>query len=158
MFADDTNLFCKSKTVKTLFLKANIELEKIGMVQANKLSLNKDKTRFTLLHKLQDRDNLPLQLLTLKMNSFKIKRSISIKSLGVIVDEHLNWKDQINVIENKLSKNWGLLQKAKQLLNAEAIKNLYFSFIHSYLTYGNVVWYSISMNKLKKYSVNKNKL
>ena len=105
MFADDTNLFCKSKTVKTLFLKANIELEKIGMVQANKLSLNKDKTRFTLLHKLQDRDNLPLQLLTLKMNSFKIKRSISIKSLGVIVDEHLNWKDQINVIENKLSKN-----------------------------------------------------
>ena len=92
------------------------------------------------------------------MNSFKIKRSISIKSLGVIVDEHLNWKDQINVIENKLSKNWGLLQKAKQLLNAEAMKNLYFSFIHSYLTYGNVVWYSISMNKLKKYSVNKNKL
>ena len=29
MFADNTNLFCKSKTVKTLFLKLNIELEKI---------------------------------------------------------------------------------------------------------------------------------
>ena len=63
MFADDTNLFCKSKTVKTLFLKANIELEKISeWSQANKLSLNEDKTRFILSHKLQDRDNLPLQL------------------------------------------------------------------------------------------------
>ena len=106
MFADDTNLFCKSKTVKTLFLKANIELQKISeWFQANKLSLTEDKTRFTLFHKLQDRDNLPLQRLTLKMNSYKIKRSISIKSLGVIVDEHLNWKDQINIIEDKLSKN-----------------------------------------------------
>ena len=28
MFADNKNLFCKGKTVKTLFLKANIELEK----------------------------------------------------------------------------------------------------------------------------------
>ena len=28
MFADGTNLFCKIETVKTLFLKANIELKK----------------------------------------------------------------------------------------------------------------------------------
>ena len=28
MFTDDKNLFCKSKTIKTLFLKANIELKK----------------------------------------------------------------------------------------------------------------------------------
>ena len=52
MFADDTNLFCKSKTVKTLFLKANIELQKISeWFQANKLSLNEDKTKFTLFQK-----------------------------------------------------------------------------------------------------------
>ena len=47
-FADDTNLFCESRTVKTLFLKANIDLEKISeWSQANKLSLNEDKIRFT---------------------------------------------------------------------------------------------------------------
>ena len=62
MFADDTNLFYKSKTVKTFFLKAIIELEKISeWFQANKLSLNEDKTRFTLFHKLQDRDNFPIR-------------------------------------------------------------------------------------------------
>ena len=52
MFADDTNLFGKSKTVKTLFLKANIEVKKfLEWFQANKLSLKEDKTRFTLFHK-----------------------------------------------------------------------------------------------------------
>ena len=30
MFADNTYLFYKSKTVKTLFLKANIEIKKIS--------------------------------------------------------------------------------------------------------------------------------
>ena len=151
MSADDTNLFCRSKTVKTLFLKANIKLKKISeWFQANKLSLNKDKTRFTLFHKLQDRDNLPLQLPVLKINNYEIKRSTSIKFLGIMVDEHLNWKDHINVIENKLSKNLVLLHKAKQFLNAKAMKSLYFSFIHSYLKYGNVVWCSTSINETKK--------
>ena len=59
-------------------------------------------------------------------------------------------KNHINVIENKLSKNLGLLHKAKQFLNAKAMQSPYFSFIHSYLTYGNVVWCSTSMNKTKK--------
>ena len=72
-------------------------------------SLNEDKTRFTFFHKLQDRDKLSLQLPVLKINNYEIKRSSSITFLRVIVVEHLNWKDHINVIENKLSKNLGLL-------------------------------------------------
>ena len=72
-------------------------------------SLNEDKTRFTFFHRLQDRDQLSLQLPVLKINNYEIKRSSSITFLRVIVVEHLNWKDHINVIENKLSKNLGLL-------------------------------------------------
>ena len=30
-----------------------------------------------------------------------------------MVDEHLNWKDHINIIESNLSKNLGLLRKAE---------------------------------------------
>ena len=47
-----------------------------------------------------------------------------------MVDEHLNWKDQINVTENKLSKNLGLLHKAKQFLNTKTMKSLIF---HSFI-------------------------
>ena len=65
------------------------------------------------------------------------------------MDEHLSWIDHINTLENKLSKNLGLLYKAKPFLNATAMKSLYFSFFHSYLTYGNIAWCSTSMTKLK---------
>ena len=115
-------------------MKANLELGKIsGWFRANKLSLNEDKTRFTLFHVPQNRDNLPLRLPALKINDYKIKRSPSIIFLKFLVDEHLSWIDQIDTLENKLSKDLGLLYKAKQFLNAKAMKSLYFSFFHSYL-------------------------
>ena len=67
MFADDTNLFSSNKKIKLLFLKENLELWKRSeWFRAIKLSLNKDKTRFTLFHRPQDKDNLPLQLPALK--------------------------------------------------------------------------------------------
>ena len=66
------------------------------------------------------------------------------------MDEHLSWIDHINTLENKLSKNLGLLYKAKPFLNAKAMKSLYFSFFHSYLAYENIAWCSTLMTKLKK--------
>ena len=106
MFADDTNLFCSSNDIKTLFLNTNLELKKISeWFRANKLSLNEHKTTFTLFHRFQDRDNSPLHLPVLKTNDYDIKRSSSIKFLRVLVDEHLSWTDHIHVLENKLSKN-----------------------------------------------------
>ena len=103
MFADDTNFFCLSNDIKTLILNINLELKKISeWFRANKLPLNEDKTTFTLFHRIQDRDNLPLHLPILKFNDCDIKRSTSIKFLGVSVDEHLSWTDHTNILENKL--------------------------------------------------------
>ena len=43
-----------------------------------------------------------------------------------------------------------LLHTARRVLNTPVLKNLYFSFIHSYLHYGNMVWDSISGAKFSK--------
>ena len=40
--------------------------------KANKLPLNKGKTKFTLFHKPRDKGNLPLQLPNLKINNNEI--------------------------------------------------------------------------------------
>ena len=69
-----------------------------------------------------------------------------------MIDEHLSWIDHINTFKNKLSKNLGLLYKAKPFLNAKVMKSLYFFFFHSYLTYGNTAWCGTSMTKFKKIS------
>ena len=63
MFADDADLFFSGKHIKTLFQTANIELKKIAIwLQANKLSLNESKTKFTLFYKSWGKNNFPLTL------------------------------------------------------------------------------------------------
>ena len=91
MFADDTNFFLSHKNVKEMFKLMNIELEKINVwFKANKLSLNADKTKFTLFHKSSQSENLPLKLPDLTMNNTIIERKESLKFLGVLIDETLS--------------------------------------------------------------------
>ena len=59
MFADDTNLFFSHKYIKEFFLNINSELSKIiQWFNANKLSLNKDKTKYTFFHKVRQKKTI----------------------------------------------------------------------------------------------------
>ena len=57
-----------------------------------------------LFHKLTDQESIPLKLPSLQLDGNIIEREISLKFLGVILDEHLTWKKHIQLIENKISK------------------------------------------------------
>ena len=151
MFADDTNLFYTHQNIKTLFNEMNTELKNISeWLRANKLSINVDKTNFILFHKARDRDNLPLKLPVLTINGVPIKQVNSTKFLGVQIDENINWAQHITLTENKISKQLGILHKAKHFLNRESMTSLYYSFVHTYLNCGNIAWASTSKTKLKK--------
>ena len=151
LFADDTNIFFSHSTIKTLFETANRELELINeWLKANKLSLNITKTKYILFCKKSNQDDLPLILPSLVINNTNIKREDSMNFLGVILNENLCWKKHIEVLESKLSKNIGILYKVKPFLNLNCLKQLYFSFINSYLNYCNIVWASTNITNIKK--------
>ena len=71
------------------------------------------------------------------------------KFLGVILDQHLNWKEHFTLIENKTSLNVLESCTVKYLLNNKCLKNIYFAFIHSYLNYCNMVWASTYPSHLR---------
>ena len=112
LFADDANLFCSDNNIRVLFETANQELSQINdWFLVNKKSLNVEKTKYMLFHKCADQENMPLKLPLLQLNSNISERENSLKFLGVILDEHLTWKKHIQLIENKVSKNAGVLYK-----------------------------------------------
>lgn len=151
MFADDTNLFYSNKCIKTLFKQSNEELKRIHeWFIANKLSLNVTKTKYLLFHKKRMSENLPLKLPKLSINNEVIKREESLQFLGVTIDENLSWDEHIKFLENKVSKNIGILYRARKVLTKMCLKNIYFSFIHSYLHYANISWASCGRTKLKR--------
>ena len=105
-----------------------------GLKQTNFLSMQKNL--FLPCHWSTQKDNLALAFSILGIEGVGLKRKASIKFLGVLVDENLAWKDHINTLENKISKNFGLIFRAKNLLNKDSLTKLYYSYIHCYLNYG----------------------
>ena len=67
-----------------------------------------------------------------------------------MLHENLSWKTHIKYIENKISKNVGILFKARPFLNKKSLLSLYYSYIHSYINYGSVSWGSTCRTNLKK--------
>ena len=136
---------------QTLFDTVSIELQKISQwFISNKLSLNVTKTKYSFFHKPSKKDNIPLVLLKLSICNNEIKRSESIKFLGVFLDENLTWKDHIRYLENKIAKNIGLLFRSKPYLTKKCLLSLYYSYIHTYISYANIAWGSTYISNLKK--------
>ena len=98
------------------------------------------KNRYSLFSKPSKKDDIPLVLPKLNINNSEIAQTESIKFLGVLLDENLSWKTHIKYIENKISKNIGILFKARPFLNKKSLLSLYYLYIHSYINYGSVSW------------------
>ena len=138
LFADDTNALAIGKDLDKLITSLNIDLEKIVIwLAANKLSLNVKKTHF-MIFKTKNKN-------IKHSNSVKIGREIiseveHTKFLGVIIDNRLNWSFHINSVKRKISKGFGVICKAKRILNKETLVTLYHSFVYPYLQYGIIAW------------------
>ena len=144
MFADDTNLFYSGKDIHSLFNTVNNELSNIS---------HWFNSKFTLFYNVRQRNDIPLVLPTLKINNTLIMRVDHIKLLGVLFDENLTWKNHIYLIENKISKGLGVLHRVKFLLNQKSRKNVYFAFIHSYISMVILLGEICTRPNLRKYSL-----
>ena len=100
LFADDRKLFCSDSNIKAVFEIVNQELSQINdWFLANKLSLNVEKSKWMLFHKLRDQQNIPSKFPSLQLNGNIIEKENSLKFLSVILDEHLTLKKHIQLIE-----------------------------------------------------------
>ena len=111
--------------------------------------MQKRKEKYILFHKVSMCDSLPSQLPTMTFNNIEIKRENYIKFLGVIINENVTWRNHIEVVENKNSKNIGVLYRASHLLDFKNLLKIYFSLIHIYISYANIAWASTFKTKLQ---------
>ena len=70
--------------------------------------------------------------------------------LGVILDKHLSWKQQIAYVANKVSKSAGIIFKSNFYLFKTSLRTLYFSLVYPHLYYCNVVWASTYSSNLRR--------
>ena len=97
----------------------------------NKLSLNIDKTKCMHFKTL----NTPTPNLTLKIRNTPIQKISSFKLLGVILDQHLSWKDHILSLKKKLQTLLVVTMKIKPCLSKDSLLIIYHSLLISHIRY-----------------------
>ena len=148
LFADDTNPFCTGTDLKNMIRQFNEELAEVyAWVNANKLSLNIDKTNFMLFmpkYSFHCADHIV-------KNQTRIQEVKETKFLGVIIDNKLKWSAHIKYISKKIAKGIGIILKSRKVFSNETLLSLYHTFVYPYLSYCIHVWgkaYNIHLNDL----------
>ena len=70
--------------------------------------------------------------------------------MGVILDEHLSWKSQIENVVRKVSKSVGIIYKSSFCLNETSLCTLFYSLVYPYLHYCAGVWGRSYLSNLKR--------
>ena len=85
----------------------------------------------------------------LRLNDSDIKRMTNTKSLGILVDEGLNWERQYKTVHNKSCGGVQSLRRLKSILPQSSLSNVYRALIESHIRYADVIWGSLSNTKIE---------
>ena len=122
-------MFFSDKCIKTLEGEANIALSRLqDWFIANKLTLNVEKTCFSLLSNKRSIPNL-----TLTLNDQKVDKVHIARYLGMYLDDNLNWAHHVDYIVNKLVKLKGAFYYRANVLNKDCIRQVYYAYVFPYL-------------------------
>jgi hypothetical protein len=151
LFADDTNIFVTAKNRSEAVAKANIVLDSVYQyMQANKLHINMDKCcymHFKPKSKLNNHAEFDTYT-TLSINGDEIKEVDETKFLGVIIDNKLTWNAHITSLVKKLKCCTGQLNRLRESVPNQLLKDLYHTLFESHLSYGISVWGNVPSTKM----------
>ena len=140
MYADDTQLYLPfSLTMPECAQEAVIQIEDCiedvrQWMTSNKLKLNDEKTELLII--LPSRQVHKCNLTSFTIGGCEINASSSVRNLGVMFDNRMLMKTQINSIVKNCNFQIREIGKIREFLSQEAATNLIHAFITSRLDYG----------------------
>ena len=111
MFADVTQTATASHDIEVITETLNSDLNNVASwLSANKLSLNSSKTGYMIIGS-KKRLGLVTCDPVINVGNLKINRVETTKSLGLMIDESLNWSAHVEHIFKKVASGLAILGK-----------------------------------------------
>ena len=131
LFADDTNITASHHHKDTLEKIVNKELKQVNnWMKLNKLSINYKKTEYIIITNKKEKPSYDI-----KIDQTTLCQNSCIKYLGVLIDDTLTWKPQVDKMCSKLASGCWALYQLRPYVNSATLMMVYYSFIHSHLNY-----------------------
>ena len=149
MYTDDTSISYASMDMNELFNDIMDELDLVSTwVRQNKLSLNAEKSEFMLIgHPKQP--NRAKDFPDFEVEDQKLCRVQKTKYLGVIIEESMNWEEQLKTVKRKIKNGLGAMFKLKNIPSQKQLATVYRALNEGHVRYCTVTWGSLSNSKLE---------
>ena len=116
MFADDTQIATGSHDIEVITETPNSDRNNVASwLSANKLTLNNNKTEYMIIGS-KKRLGLVTSDPAINVGSLEINRVETTKSLGLMIDESLNWSAHVDHIFKKVASGLPILRKVREIL------------------------------------------
>ena len=148
LFADDTCLILRQLSLSALEKACSDESKQLkDWCDTNKIQINSNKS--CILHLPPKQNTPPLTFQIPYDNSF-IVNNICCKYLGILIDNKLNFKQHIQIVESKIAKSVGILNKLRHIFPSSALLLIYLPLVHPHLLYSLPIWESTFSTYLQK--------
>ena len=78
--------------------------------------------------------------LNFRVSGQKMKQSVQVRYLGLILQDDFHWDAHLTKIEEKLSRSIGLLSKIRHYVPIHFLWTVYYSIFNSHLIYACEIW------------------
>jgi len=137
LFADDTSIIITDSNRQDFNINANQMFQDINTwFNVNLLTLNFNKTQY-LEFRTTNYYNVNAQI---KYDQRCITNATEIKFLGLTIDDTLSWKQHIEQVINKMCSACYALRNIKHIVPVDTLRVIYFTHIHSIISYGIIFW------------------
>ena len=127
LYADDTNVYVADKTADAAIEKLEKDLHSVSeFLHSRELELNPAKTQ-------QRRKPTVQASRQLRFCGTVVEQSSCAKYLGITIDEHLTFCQQVDALRNKVSAKVNAFRRCRTMLTNAARRIFYLSFVQSTL-------------------------
>lgn len=138
LFADDAVITYCETDVNELNRKMIEDMEVIShWFVANKLTLNRKKTKCMVFHQKQ---HLKKYKLDIHCNGDPIEQVETFEYLGLSLQENLQWDKHIDKIATKINRISGVIHRIGNTVDTTTLTSIYYAHVHSHLSYMSPIW------------------
>lgn len=149
LFADDTMLYISGKNINELVNRMNDDLKNVYMwLCDNNLKVNIDKCKWMVIGKKYKLNDI-IDNNIIKINNETIEKVSEIKYLGVILDEQLRFKSNVDYIVKKISKKTNFLRRISKDVSVFTRLTIYKSIVAPHFEYCSTLLLYLNNNELQ---------
>lgn len=156
-YADDTAVIFVSDSWENAYKKSEQGMGKLKTWLDNSLlSLNVEKTKFVAFSStVADQPGKKIIKIhsascnkQINCNCGLIQKTNYIKYLGVLVDQHLKWKDHVEYITGRLRRLLHKFYQIREILNKKILLTIYNALAESIIRYCILIWGGLFKNSI----------